>query len=416
MVKGRLSTFYARSSLFAVLSIGAALLNYALYPFLAHILSPLEFGNFTAIVALSNQILAILLAFNVISIYLVKKYPEAEAREKTQVIQKFLIWFFLAATVLMAVLSPVIKNRLKIDNPMAFVVLALMLITTVPAVIWTGYLQGHKRLDKVGIYAFSGSFFKFIFAILLGSIAGTTGALFGVLLGTLTGIIILKFSAAIRLPKISSVLTPLSAQEADFLRRLASYVAMGIVVVGGLGFMQNIDIIFAKAFFTPNIAGVYSGVSILSNAIYYVAFLLIWIVLPEIGIKDNVANVRVLKTAYGLLGLLAIGALIVELIFRNLLAEKLLGSGFANQGVVLIYATLFQISLVAVSLYAFYMLVLRNSRSLILALCVMVACLVLPWLYHDTPKQMIISLWSAVLLGFAIYCIINRSLRFIKYE
>src|SRR4051812_32238364 len=126
MVKGRLSNFYARSSLFVILSLSGAALNYALYPFLTHILTPSGFGNFTAIVAISNQILAILLAFNIISIYLVKKYPEAEAREKTQVVQKILIWFFLAATLLLIVLSPLVKNKLKIDNPLAFVILALM--------------------------------------------------------------------------------------------------------------------------------------------------------------------------------------------------------------------------------------------------------------------------------------------------
>jgi O-antigen/teichoic acid export membrane protein len=179
-------------------------------------------------------------------------------------------------------------------------------------------------------------------------------------------------------------------------------------VVGGLGFLQNIDIIFAKGLFDKHTAGVYSGISILSNGVYYVAFLLVWIILPEIDIHNPALNRRLLRSSYKLLGLMAAGSLMVEVIFKGLITRKLLGSAFAGQGSILIFATLFQITLVAVTLYAFYLLVMRSVRSLLLGLNVIALCLVLPWLFGDTPKQMIISLWTAVLLGFGLYFIIDR--------
>ena len=94
----KLEDFYIRSSLFAFLSLVGAILNYALYPSLAHVLNPTEFGDFAAIMAISAQLLGIILAFNLTSIYLVNTYPEDEAREKVQIIQKVLIWLFLGAT------------------------------------------------------------------------------------------------------------------------------------------------------------------------------------------------------------------------------------------------------------------------------------------------------------------------------
>src|SRR5262245_50157883 len=102
----KLDNFYFRSGIYTILSLGTSALNYLLYPALTRVLNPREFGDFAAIMAISAQVLAILLAFNLTSIYLVKKYPEDEAREKVQVIQKVLIWLFLGATGLLLFAAP----------------------------------------------------------------------------------------------------------------------------------------------------------------------------------------------------------------------------------------------------------------------------------------------------------------------
>lgn len=411
MARTKLNSFYTNSGLFGVLSLAGAALNYALYPALSHVLTPTDFGNFTLILALSNQILAILLAFNITSIYLVKNNTEDVAREKAQAIQKMLIWFFLAATGIVLLLSPILKAQLQINNPMSFLVLSLMLVSTVPAVVWTGYLQGHKKLVKVGLYTFSGSFLKFLLAILFGLIWGVNGALWGVLLGTVGGILILKLSANIKLPRVVDSLSRLTPQQKIILKDLKLYIVEAIIVVGGLGFLQNIDIIFAKAFFEPSVAGVYSGISILSNALYYIAFLLVWIILPEIEPGDALINRRVIATAYKFLACLGLLALAIEFIFRNMITNTLLGHKFAGQGSVLFFATLFQLSLVAIVIYSFYLLVIRSARSLLLGLAVIIPCLILPWWFHDSTKQLITTLWLSVLIGAAVYCIISRVIK-----
>lgn len=407
METARRSNFYVRSGVFALLSLAGAGFNYILYPVLAHILNTRDFGNFTVIVAISNQILAVLLAFNITSISLVKNNPEEVAREKAQVIQKVLLWFFLAISALVLILSPLIKAKLKIDSPLSFFILSLILLSCVPAAIWTGYLQGHKRLVKVGVYSLSGALAKFILAIALGAAFGAIGALWGVLAGSVVGLFILWANAGIRLPDMKSVLLRLSPSEKNFLSGLGWFIFQSILIVGGLGLLQNIDIVYAKAFFGPSAAGQYSGISILSNALYYVAFLLVWIILPEIEPRQVKQNHRVLASAYKLMALITIGALLVEIILRHSLTRLLLGHNFASLGQVLIFATLFQISLVAVALYAFYLVVLRSLRSLALAICVMAPCLVAPWFFHNSTLQMIKALWLSVLLGFGFYFIIN---------
>jgi O-antigen/teichoic acid export membrane protein len=263
----------------------------------------------------------------------------------------------------------------------------------------------------VGIYSLSGSAAKFLLAIAFGSAGGAIGALWGVVMGTIFGLIVLRLSAGIRLPKISSVTGRLSSVQTVFIKQHLPYIGLCVFVVGGLGFMQNIDIVIAKALFDKQTAGVYSGISILSNAIYYVAFLLVWIVLPEIETDNPDANRRVLGTAYKILGALAVAGLSIEVLTKNFLAQKLLGASFGSQGQLLIYATLFQLSLVSITLYAYYSLIMRRYRILLLAVLIIGLCLLLPWFFGSTPQQMIKSLLVAVLSGSAIYGIINSSFR-----
>lgn len=374
---------------------------------MAHVLNPHGFGDFTVVMALSNQILGILLSFNLVSIYLVKNHEETRARQLAQAIQKALIWFFLAVTALMLVASPFLKELFNIQSMMPFFVLAAILLTSVPSVIWTGYLQGHKKLIDVGWFNFTAALLKFILAIVLAKAFGPTGGLIGVLCGGLAGLTALRFSTSLQLPDIKSALISLAQDERDFLKDIRYFIVQAILVVGGLSFLQNIDINYAKILFDPTTAGIYSGISILSNSLYFGSFLLVWILLPEISADDQTINRRLLRTAYSLLAFIALLSISVELVLRSSLTKLLLGNQFAGQGDILIFATLFQLSLVAVTLFAYYSLVMRRRAALSLGLSVIIPCICLPWLFSDTPRSMILSILASLILGVLIFSMLR---------
>ncbi len=398
----KLSDFYIRSGLFGILSLSGALFNYALYPVLTRILSTRDFGDFAAILAISNQIMGMLVAFNVISIYLVKTQEE-KARAHAQVIQKTLIWIFLLATIVVAAASPYLHNLLKIKSVSSFIVLAMILATAVPAVIWTGYLQGHKEMIRVGVYNLGSSLGKFILIIALAGFLGTIGAIWGLLGGALLGLLILRVMPGVTLPKLSSIFEKSSSYDKKYLSGLRGYFLECLFVVGVLSFLQNYDITLAKALFKPDIAGTYSGISVLSNALYYLSFLLVWIILPEIKINNQSNNRRILGTAYKLLGLLALVTIFTEFLFKNTITKLLLGSQFSNQGDVLIFASLYQLTLVSITLYAFYLLVCRKRRAILLGGVVFGLSTIIPVIIANTPLEMIRYLWLALLVGVGVY-------------
>lgn len=399
----KLSNFYVRSAIFTALSAVAAVLNYALYPVMGRVLQTNDFGNFTALSALSNQVLGILLAFNVTSIYLVKTFPEKEARQYAEGLQRTLIWLFLIASLLLLVASPLIGDRLKIWEPISFLVVTGILLAAVPGVIWTGYLQGHKELIKVGLYSFSASIAKLLFAFSLGAFAGVTGGLLGILLGTITGLLLLKIFSGRQLPSLTSLFKRLSHTQKSFLINSKLYILTSLLVVGSLSFLQNIDITFAKYLFNPDVAGVYAGISIISNALYYGFFLFIWILLPEIDPRKMMHNRRLLMTAYRLIGILGLAAIAIIYILHKQIIGTLLGSVFYPYEGLLLYAALYQIGLISLTLYAYYLLVLRSRRAIILAISILVPCLVLPFFTADNPRSLIKTLDLGLVVGFGFY-------------
>ncbi len=401
-MRSKFSNFYFTSGLFAVISCVAAVLNYLLYPSISHLLDTASFGSFTVLNAITNQFFGILLAFNLTSIYIVKTFPEKEAKENAQTVQKSLIWMFCVLCIVLLFCSPILNQKLKIEEPFAFLVIAFTLLVSVPAVVWTGYLQGHKKILHVGVFGVVSALSKLIAALVAASLFGVVGGLVGVLAGSLVGLAILKLTSPVELPRISSIFSRFSKPQRAFLKSSRSYLMGSVVIVGVLGVLQNIDITYAKYLFSPEVAGAYSGISILSYAVFFGFFVLFWIVLPEIDLNKPLHNKQLLKTTYKIVATLGTTAILLTLAAQHLIVRLLLNDDFSHLSNMLVFAVTYQIFLVSVTLYTYYLLVIRSKFSLLLAACVAIPSLSLP-LTADSPMQLIVLLNVGILTGFSIF-------------
>lgn len=87
-----------------------------------------------------------------------------------------------------------------------------------------------------------------------------------------------------------------------------------------------------------------------------------------------------------------------------MLARTLLGVAFGGQGDILMLASLFQIVLAGSTLYAYYLLVLRRKRALLLAVCMFLPAVAAPAvLAPGDTRAMITTLLLATLLGWVAY-------------
>ncbi len=414
-MKKHLDNFYVKSSLFTLLSLFAALCNYALYPLLVRILPPTEFGDFAVASATLNQVLSILLAINIVSIYLVKKYNEDDARAHTQVVQKALLWLFGVLCLLMLAFWPVLQSLFKIEHASIFIPMASVLILSILLTVWNGYLQGNKELIRIGIGTLGASFAKLVFALLLGLLAGAIGAMFGVLAGTIAGIVILRFYPGIKTPGLDTLFKKMSHTELRNLLRLRSYVIQVALVVGALGIIQSYDISLSKILFSPELAGTYSGVSILGAALYYLAFILVWIILPEISIDNQKVNRRVLTTAYKLYLALAVVAVAGILLLGNSLLPIILGPMYSGKTEWLLFGALYQLTIASIALYTYSLLVRHKKRAVLLAGLVFALCIAIPPILGSAnPATMIRTLWLSAVCGVGLYAIIMTIYKLFK--
>lgn len=396
--------FYVKSSLFTIFSLLAAVCNYALYPILVRVLPVSDFGDFAVASATLNQTLAVLLTINIISIYLVKRYGEGDARTHAKAVQKALLWFFGVLCAIILLLWPFLQSIFKVEHSFILIPLILVLTLNIPLVVWNGYLQGNKELVRIGIGTFSSSFAKLVFAAMLGLLAGAVGAMFGILVGTLAGLIVLQLYPGVKTPGLETVLKKMSRAELNSLLKLRFYIIQVALVVGAFGILQSYDISLAKILFDPQIAGTYSGISILSTALYYLAFILVWIILPEISIDNRKINRRVLTTAYRLYFALAVVAVIFIILFGDTALPAVLGSAYSGKTDLLLFGALYQMTLVATVLYAYSLLVRQKKRAVLLAGLVFGLCTSLPALLGSAnPATMIRTLWLSIILAVGIY-------------
>jgi O-antigen/teichoic acid export membrane protein len=416
MKTNKFSNFYIKSAIFGIFSIGAAFLNYLAYPVLTRVLNALEFGEFAVVISISSQILSVLLAFNILSIYTVKNYPDRHTEEILDSIQKVLLWVFLVFGFLVLITSPIITKILKLDNFLSIITILTIIICSVPITVWTGYLQGKRKTAQVGIANFFSSFIKLIAVSLFGILFGLSGSLLGFICASLLSVIIYALLAKTKLPRLTTILKKFDSNQKSALRGMQKQIVFTIVAVLSIGILQNIDIIFTKALFDATEAGRYSSIGLFSNTVYYLGFILIWIILPEIETLKPKHNLRLLRKA----ALSLCGIIILALTFNILLGKELInlifGSTFINLQSVLSFSIIYQGSLALITLIIYYLLITSKFKTASLfALATLLTNLFQILLSPESIKILVIrmsisTLLIAILISIIGYRILTESI------
>lgn len=399
------NNFYSKSVLFTGLSLFAAGLNYALYPIIAHILSVGHFGEFSSLVALITQIGGVMLAFNVISIYFVAKYGEHESKLYLSIIQKGLIVVFLGLTFVTIIAFPVIGSALKISSLSDLIILTGILIFGIPAAVWSGYFQGNGEIVRVGVFAVAGSGAKLILAALGAYKWGLSGALFGILVGTLIGLVLFWLLPGSKPPLAESI--KIGKDDARTINRFSAIIWRSVLAVGILSFIQIIDLLSIKMLYSGTEAGQYAGVSTLSRIVFYVGFILIWVLLPEIAKATEKHRANLIRKSYAVyLGIAALSGLGAFMAGKQII-ELLLGASYMIDRNIVVWAVILQSAILFVTFQSFVLLVLnkRVVGPLVVGLFALLLC---PLLLNNAVLDLVrgyalctiaLSVWLGILIN-----------------
>lgn len=403
--------FYISSSVYAAFSIAGAIVSYLIYPFLIRILPRATFGDFAATLAIASQLSSIFLAFNIVSLYVSKRY--GDSRELLEYLQQRIVKIFLVFALLILALSPALKGVLRFGGYSSIIALLLLMLLSVPAVIWMGFLQGKQEMIRIGIYAFTAACFKIVFALLLALLFKNISALFGIVLGQFLAVILLAKLPGHKTPSLKSLFMKISTPGRA--KNLNVYLASAVVVSLFMSFAQNADILYGKSLLPFDLAGTFVGISSLSNVAFYICFLLVWIALSGIDLNNPKVSLNVLKRAGGLI--IMIGSLLfgILMIFEKNILQILIGETSHEFYRQLPYDTLYQSVIALVTLYIYWCLVHKKSGVVIMTIAFVLPLLIVPFLFDTrTPMGLVWLLLKAELAGISLMGLIILIRYFVK--
>src|SRR5579864_985625 len=96
-------SYINNSVAFVALTLLAALLNYAYYPIIAHFLSTSAFGATQSLIAVLLQVSAVFSGLNLVTVYLVRKLGDHEAKHAIETLQKITTSLFIIVTLLVTI-------------------------------------------------------------------------------------------------------------------------------------------------------------------------------------------------------------------------------------------------------------------------------------------------------------------------
>ena len=327
------------------------ILNYFFHFAMARMLS---IENYGVLVALYS-IIYILAIFTesiqlVISKYATKEKDDGKlkniiARSSKKGL-KYSLYIFMAYLLVSIFLS----SKLQID----YILLAftgLMIFGSFLMPITRGVLQGRKRFKGLGFNMISEALFKLVFAVILVLIGW---AVYGAILATLIGV---YASIALSFVSIKDIIS--KKEKKTTTPGIYAYTAPTFVLMVTIILFYSVDVLIAKAVFTPTVAGYYAIMSIIAKVIFFGTMPISKALFPITAeSKTKKESEKIILKAFTLIGVLIAIALLIVYFLPDLLIRIFAGRYIPEIEGILIFPA------IAISLVSLANLNILNKLSL----------------------------------------------------
>jgi O-antigen/teichoic acid export membrane protein len=325
-------------------------------------MQPADFGEVQTLISIFSQIAIFFQELGLISIGIITKYPDEETRTKiNNELSRIALFMSAILLVLLALLSPQLKNFFHFQSVVPFIALALSLLTSVPLSFANSYLQGHNRFWTLSISNFTVALGRILFAIIF-ILAGfrSLGAVGGLICAQLIGLAyslkkgkgIRHFVAAnlhLRKPELGLIKPELPFVTTVFLTSLTT------------NLLLSLDILFVKHYFPPRVAGFYTGISIIANIVYFVTGPFAGVLIPSIRpTQPRSESFAFLRRSMIMLLLLGGATTLIFVLFPHLVVTILLGGKFVSYAPFLVGLSIALFMLSISNLLIYYHIGLRH--------------------------------------------------------
>lgn len=409
------SDFARHNAIFFAGSMSTAFLNYLFYPVLSRLLSVTDFGEVQAIFSLSGYFGIVLGVLGMVALNIVTNREHEPSREPAlQDLQSLGIYITLAGIILILLLRNSLSSFFQFSSTLPFVMLAGILLVSIPLAFRRSYLQALKYFGTVSIGAIIIAGGRLVLAVLL-VFAGfkTSGALGGYIIAQIicfiyfatktAGVDSLRFKAV---PSLNS----------QTLREL-KYGLLVLLGTGYTSFFSTADIIFSKHYFDPVTAGFYSGISTVSSIILFATTSVSAVMLSDIKRGNTFdQNLRTFYKALALLAAIALSAFVIFFAFPHFIVTLLLGSRYGELAYLLPLLSIVALLGAIANLFFFYFLALQKYIMAIPALCGIALTASVALQNHKAPVDIVHAfIWGSLLSVILLLAIFVNEMRKGKY-
>lgn len=323
--------FIKNNAIYWTASLCISFINYLYYPVLGHIMKPADFGETQTIISIFTQAAIFFQVLSLVGIGIITKYTsDSERTSITNELSRLALFCSFVLLVCTIIFSGAMERFFHFSSISPFYALACSLMVSVPLSFANSYLQGHKNFWKLSVGNLLGSISKIFFSVLF--------VLLGLCaFGAVGGLVCAQILALIYALKMGKGLRHFVAANLHFrkiqleiIKPELPYAGMVLATALGTNLLLSFDILVVKHYFSPKEAGLYTGISIISNIIFYVTGSLAAVLIPSITVSKPAAeNFRVLMRSLRLV--LGIGGLttIVFILVPHLIVAILLGQRYA---------------------------------------------------------------------------------------
>ena len=412
-VKDLFSGNLARASAWLFVgNIAAGILGYVYQVIMGRMLSPREYGLFSATMALFAVLAAPL---STLMMVISRKVSEYRARQDSGSITHFYysinVRSVVVGTIILGIcllLAKQAQTYLKAPDVTPVYLLGALLFLNIPPIINNAFLQGQQSFTWLSTSGSLWILIKIIFsAALVWFGYGVSGALGGTILAALAGWFI-TYGALHRPLK--------EGQNKSFQTAHLNFKSSVPVFVANVAFtaMTQLDIVLVNYYFPAHEAGLYAGASILGKAVMYLPGGIALALFPMVA--ENHAreegSAHLLMQAVGLTAFLCGMGAVFYFFFGGEIIAFLYGDSYRGAGDVLkLYG--FAVLPMALVLVAENFLIAKG-RVLFAYLFLITAPLQLTaiYFYHDTLNMVIAMMGaSGLLLAFLGYGLLWRDFR-----
>ena len=376
-----------------------AFLNYLFHPLIGRLLSVTEFGEVQTVIALATEVTMAFTAFTVATVHATTNCVDLqECAAIVSVFKKGALALVAIIFLLVLVSVELLANVFQFSSVYPFIALAILLVTTALFMIRQGVLQGRSRFLAVSIGNLLVAGGRVLFALVLIWLGWrAAGAIGGLVMAQLVGLlyVFVQTRQTLDAPKHDAFVVT----RIRFWREMR-YMGLAFFTTAYVTVLYTADVLVVKSYFSPEIAGMYSGISTVAKIIFFASSPIAGVLLPSVKLLSTFEeNRRVFVKAAGMVCLIGGSVLGAFVVVPRFIVALLMGDRYLDLVALLPWmaCAFFVVSLL--NLLTNFGLALRRQSLILLVVVGGVLLAFLTALHHASPLAIVQNFFGVAVIS-----------------